>query len=106
MRSPEECDGLCQALCSQFNGKNARFNVDVKVDDAILHEVCLPHFKRVVDEGITSVMSAYNLVNGEWAGQNHALLVAPQMEIQWFCDQRFRIRSSRWGAVAQEWNDS
>jgi beta-glucosidase len=54
--------------------ENARFKVDVKVDDAALHEVYLPHFKRVVDEGVTSVMSAYNAVNGEWAGQSRPLL--------------------------------
>ena len=54
--------------------ENARFTVDVEVDDAALHEVYLPHFKRVVDEGVASVMSAYNSVNGEWAGQSQALL--------------------------------
>ncbi|MFZ4720664.1 MAG: glycoside hydrolase family 3 C-terminal domain-containing protein [Ilumatobacteraceae bacterium] len=54
--------------------ENARFSVDVEVDDVALHEVYLPHFKRIVDEGVAAVMSAYNSVNGEWAGQNRALL--------------------------------
>src|SRR4051812_45338664 len=54
--------------------ENARFSVDVAVDDAALHEVFLPHFRRVVDEGVATVMSAYNAVNGEWCGQNRALL--------------------------------
>ncbi|MGB8858232.1 MAG: glycoside hydrolase family 3 N-terminal domain-containing protein [Ilumatobacteraceae bacterium] len=54
--------------------ENARFSVDIEVDDVALHEVFLPHFKRVVDEGVASVMSAYNSVNGEWCGQSHALL--------------------------------
>ena len=54
--------------------ENARFSVDVEVDDVALHEVYLPHFKRVADEGIASVMSAYNSVNGEWCGQSHQLL--------------------------------
>ena len=54
--------------------ENARFTVDVTVDDAALHDVFLPHFKRIVDEGVASVMSAYNAVNGEWAGQSRALL--------------------------------
>ncbi len=54
--------------------ENARFSVDVQVDDVALHEVFLLHFKRVVDEGVASVMSAYNSVNGEWCGQNHQLL--------------------------------
>ena len=54
--------------------ENARFTVDVTVDDRALHEVYLPHFKRVVDEGVASVMSSYNSLNGEWAGQSRALL--------------------------------
>ena len=54
--------------------ENARFSVDIEVDEVALHEVYLPHFKRIVDEGVASVMSAYNSVNGEWAGQNSALL--------------------------------
>jgi beta-glucosidase len=32
------------------------------------------HFKRVIDENVAAVMSAYNSVNGEWAGQNAYLL--------------------------------
>jgi beta-glucosidase len=54
--------------------ENARFTVDVSADDATLHEVFLPHFRRVVEEGVTGIMSAYNSVNGEWAGQNEYLL--------------------------------
>jgi beta-glucosidase len=54
--------------------ENARFTVDVTVDPRALHEVYLPHFKRAVDAGVASVMSAYNSVNGEWCGQNKSLL--------------------------------
>ncbi|KAJ4508072.1 hypothetical protein HRR83_005657 [Exophiala dermatitidis] len=54
--------------------ENARFKVDVEVDDDVLHEVYLPHFRRVVEGGVASVMSSYNSVNGEWAGQNKHLL--------------------------------
>jgi beta-glucosidase len=54
--------------------ENARFSVDIEVDEVALHEVFLPHFKRVIDEGAASVMSAYNSVNGEWCGQSRALL--------------------------------
>ena len=54
--------------------ENARFSVDIAVDDVALHEVFLPHFKRAIDEGAASVMSAYNSVNGEWCGQSHQLL--------------------------------
>ncbi|MFM9851279.1 MAG: beta-glucosidase [Sphingomonadaceae bacterium] len=54
--------------------ENARFTVDVRIDERTLHEVYLPHFKRSVDAGIATVMSAYNKVNGEYAGQHRELL--------------------------------
>ena len=54
--------------------ENARFGVDVKVDERALHEVYLPHFKRIVDEGVACVMTAYNSVNSEWCSQNDVLL--------------------------------
>lgn len=54
--------------------ENARFKVDVTIDDRALHEVYLPHFKAAVDAGVASIMSSYNSVNGEWAGQNRTLL--------------------------------
>ncbi len=54
--------------------ENARFKVDVTISSRALHEVYLAHFKRVIDAGVASVMSAYNSVNGEWAGQNEPLL--------------------------------
>jgi beta-glucosidase len=54
--------------------ENSRFGVDVKVDERALHEVYLPHFKRIVDEGVACVMTAYNSVNGDWCSQNKVLL--------------------------------
>ena len=54
--------------------ENARFSVDVEVDEVALHEVYLPHFRRIIDEGAGAVMSAYNAVNGSWCGESHALL--------------------------------
>lgn len=54
--------------------ENARFKVDVRVDARSLREVWLPHFKRVLDAGCASVMSAYNQVNGEFCGQHRELL--------------------------------
>jgi beta-glucosidase-like glycosyl hydrolase len=63
----------------------ARFRVDVKVDDAALHEVYLPHFKQLVEGGVSSVMSSYNSVRGEFAGQNYELLTEILRE-QWKFD--------------------
>ena len=54
--------------------ENARFQVDITADERALHEVYLPHFKRVASEGVASVMSAYNSLNGEWCGENETLL--------------------------------
>jgi len=54
--------------------ENARFKVDVTIARRPLHEIYLRHFKRVVEMGVAAVMSAYNGVNGEWCGQNAALL--------------------------------
>jgi beta-glucosidase len=54
--------------------ENSRFRVDVTVRPDVLDRVYLPHFKRVVDEGVASVMSAYNSLNGEWCGENRTLL--------------------------------
>lgn len=54
--------------------ENARFNVDVQIEDAALHEVFLPHFRQLVEGGVSSVMSSYNSVRGEFAGENHELL--------------------------------
>ncbi|HEY6560351.1 MAG TPA: glycoside hydrolase family 3 C-terminal domain-containing protein [Polyangiaceae bacterium] len=55
--------------------ENTRFSVSANLDERTLHEVYLPHFRRVVIEGkVASVMSAYNRVNGAYAAENHELL--------------------------------
>ena len=54
--------------------ENARFHIDVAVDERALREVYLPHFKRCIDAGAGAVMSAYNKVNGHYCGHNHELL--------------------------------
>ncbi len=54
--------------------ENSRFFVDVQLDDRTLHEVYLPHFRRCVDAGLASVMSAYNKVRGQWCGHSELLL--------------------------------
>jgi beta-glucosidase len=54
--------------------ENSRMKVDVHLDERTLREVYLPHFKRCVDEGVASVMSAYNRVNGAYCSENSHLL--------------------------------
>jgi beta-glucosidase len=65
--------------------ENARFTVDVRIDERTLHEVYLPHFKHTLDAGIASVMSAYNKVNGEYCGQDRVLLT-DILRTQWGFD--------------------
>ncbi len=54
--------------------ENARFRVDVRVDQETLDNVYLVPYERVVSQGVAAVMTAYNSVNGEWCGQNHTLI--------------------------------
>ncbi len=54
--------------------EDTRFEVDVQVDERALREVYLPHFRRLVEAGVGSVMSAYNSVNGAFCGENEPLL--------------------------------
>jgi len=58
--------------CNSIEG--SRFFVDVEIDERALREVYLPHFKKCVDAGAASVMSAYNQVNGALCGHNVHLL--------------------------------
>ena len=54
--------------------ENNRFGGNIKIDERTLYEVYLPHFKKIIDGGVASVMSAYNKVNGEYCGENEILL--------------------------------
>ncbi|MBI5514487.1 MAG: glycoside hydrolase family 3 C-terminal domain-containing protein [Deltaproteobacteria bacterium] len=62
--------------------ENARFTVDVIADERTLHEVYLPHFKRCVEAGASSVMSAYNKLNGEHCGE-HRWLLTDTLKHRW-----------------------
>ena len=52
----------------------SRFKVDVKLSERTLREVYLPHFKRCIEDGCATIMSAYNKVRGEYCGHNSYLL--------------------------------
>jgi beta-glucosidase len=54
--------------------EESRFYVDVRIDERTLREVYLPHFKKCVEAGVSSIMSAYNRVNGEYCSHNSHLL--------------------------------
>jgi beta-glucosidase len=85
--------------------ENARFSVDVTIAPRPLHEIYLRHFKRAVEAGVASIMSAYNSVNGEWCGQNYILLteiLKQQWSFQGFVmtDFIFGMRDSKKAALA------
>ena len=86
--------------------ENARFRVDVAVDEVALHEVYLAQFKRIVDEGVAAVMSAYNSVNGAYCGENRPLLV-DVLRHEWGFrgggDQRLDLRPPPSGRLAGRW---
>ncbi|MEJ2146809.1 MAG: glycoside hydrolase family 3 N-terminal domain-containing protein [Acidobacteriota bacterium] len=67
--------------------ENARFKVNVTISDRALHEVYLAHFKRVVDEGVAAIMSAYNSVNGGCATPERR----PWPDRIWRCPSRCTI---------------
>lgn len=56
-----------------FLGNNTDFHrrrTNSVIDERTIHEIYLPAFKAGVDAGAMSVMTSYNQVNGEWAGQS------------------------------------
>ena len=75
--------------------ENARFKVDVRVNERALREVYLPHFKRCVEEGVASIMSAYNKVNGEWCG-HHTHLLREVLKGDWGFEG-FVVSDFMWG---------
>ena len=54
--------------------ENNRFKININITQRTLHEVYLPHFKRVIDAGCASVMSAYNRINGDYCSHSRWLL--------------------------------
>lgn len=54
--------------------ENNRFGGDFIVEESVLHEVYLPHFRKAAEAGVASMMSAYNRLNGEYCGQSRTLL--------------------------------
>ncbi|AFN75434.1 glycoside hydrolase family 3 protein [Melioribacter roseus P3M-2] len=55
-------------LCN--NNEYHRRTTNAIVDERTIHEIYTPAFKAGIDAGALAVMTAYNQVNGEWAGQS------------------------------------
>jgi beta-glucosidase len=59
-------------LCN--NTENHRRRTNSIVDERTLHEIYLPAFKAGIDAGAMAVMTSYNQVNGEYAGQSEYVI--------------------------------
>jgi beta-glucosidase len=71
-------------LCN--NNEYYRRTTNVIVDERALHEIYLPAFKAGIDAGAMAVMTSYNQVNGEWAGQSEYVinnLLKNQLGFKW-----------------------
>jgi beta-glucosidase len=71
-------------LCN--NSDFYRRTTNAIVDERTLHEIYLPAFKAGVDAGAMAVMTSYNMVNGEWAGQSEYVinnLLRKQLGFKW-----------------------
>jgi len=73
----------CVKHFAMNNIEENRYLVDAWVDDTTLHEVMLPHFRKIVEQGqVASVMSSYNRYNGYYCGEN-AYLLRHVLREQW-----------------------
>ena len=65
------------ATLKHFAGNETDFNRRLSnsiISERALHEIYLQAFKKGVDAGAMTVMTSYNLVNGEWATENKHLV--------------------------------
>lgn len=84
MQSTGTITTLKHFLCN--NHEWHRRTTNVIVDDRTLHEIYLPAFKAGIDAGAMAVMTSYNQVNGEWAGQSKfaiSNLLREQLGFKW-----------------------
>ncbi|MEV8019107.1 glycoside hydrolase family 3 N-terminal domain-containing protein [Streptomyces sp. NPDC086554] len=58
----------------EFDREKPENSYDFVVDDRTLHELYLPAFEAVVRAGVSSVMSAYNHLNGKWNSEQRTTL--------------------------------
>ncbi|MDR2599127.1 MAG: glycoside hydrolase family 3 C-terminal domain-containing protein [Oscillospiraceae bacterium] len=78
------------------NQETRRWSSDSIIDERTLREIYLPAFKKAVESAKpTTVMCAYNRVNGEYASENHRLLTEILRD-EWGFDG---VVVSDWGAV-------
>ncbi|NLP57285.1 glycosyl hydrolase [Lutibacter sp. B1] len=65
------------ATMKHFLANNHEFHrrmTNAIVDERTIHEIYTPAFKAGIDAGAMAVMTSYNMVNGEWAGQSKTVI--------------------------------
>lgn len=77
------------------NQENMRFQINVEVDERVLREVYLAHFKECIDQGAASVMGAYNRFRGDQCCESPHLLTTVLREDWNF--RGFTISDFLWG---------
>ncbi len=77
------------------NQENTRFDVNVEVDERVLREVYLEHFRECVNQGAASAMGSYNKFRGEQVCQSPYLLKTVLKEDWGF--RGFTISDFIWG---------
>lgn len=78
------------------NQETDRHNINAQISKRALHEIYLPAFKAVVqDGGAWSVMGAYNKVNGQYA-THHEYLISEVLKGDWGFDG---VLLSDWASV-------
>ena len=77
-RSPSACSSYVAACAKHYaanNIENGRQSANAMMDEQTLREIYARHFEMVIEEGgASSIMAAYNLVNGKKATQSQHLL--------------------------------
>jgi beta-glucosidase len=87
--------------------EDARFKLDVAIDEDDLRDIYLPAFRRCIDDGVAAVMTAYNRVNGERCG-HHEHLITDIVKGEWgfdgfvMSDFVLGVRSARAVAAGQD----
>ena len=74
---PPEDTYRVQSCVKHFAANNierTRTLVNAVLDERTLREVYLPHFKRVVDAGVSCLMTSYNRLNGSYNGASKSLV--------------------------------
>lgn len=72
MQSTGTATCLKHFICNETEFYRRRSNS--VVDERALHEIYMPPFRAGIEAGAPYVMTSYNMVNGEYAGQNRHLI--------------------------------